>query len=432
MTGAFILKKTDDPRRLTDCGMQRWMKVLRVVGVGGVILFFSSTNVLSRTPKLQNYIIDPSEIIQIHPLEKKIISGVFKTGDTASAVLGPYLPLKTIFRLEKRSKKVFSFNRFKAGRPFHISLYQNKFSDFEYEIDDQYRLVIRKRGDQFDVLKKPIRYEIEEEVIQLEIQSDISTALKKAGYCPSLAWDLSDIFAWDIDFAKDIQAGDGCQMLVEKRFRHGEDKGYGAILAAVFVNNGKICQAFRYTDSQGRAGYYDEKGNSLQKAFLKSPVNYSRISSYFTNSRLHPILKEKRAHPGIDYAAPKNTPVKTVADGIIKEMGYNNTMGRYMIIRHVNGYDTSYYHLNGFATGLKKGASVSQGNVIGYVGKTGLATGYHLDFRVAKNGQYINPLDIPATRVKPVPMEEMSQFEIRMAEYVEKLTDGRAVAMSAP
>lgn len=363
------MKKTDDPRRSTECGIKKWIKVLRVVGVCGVLLFFFSTNAVSRTPKLQNYIIDPSEITQIHPLEKKIISGVFKTGDTASAVLGPYLPLKTIYRLEKQSKKIFSFNRFKAGRPFHISLYQNKFSDFEYEIDDQSRLVIRKIGNQLDILKTPIQYEIEEQVIRLEIKSDIGTALKKAGYCSSLAWELSDIFAWDINFAKDIQAGDRCQILVEKKFRHGEDKGYGAILAAVFINNGKPYQAFRYLDSQGRAGYYDEKGFSLQKGFLKSPVNYSRISSYFTSSRHHPILKEKRPHPGIDYAAPKNTPVKTVADGIIKKMGYNNTMGRYMIIRHVNGYDTSYYHLNGFAKDLKKGASVSQGDVIGYVGK---------------------------------------------------------------
>jgi murein DD-endopeptidase MepM/ murein hydrolase activator NlpD len=426
------LKNTQDTGRLTDFDMKRWMFVILVFGFCGLMMFFFTNSAFSRTPKLQNFIIDPNEINQIHPLEKKVISGVFKTGDTASAVLGPYLPLKTIYRLEKQSKQIFSFTRFKAGRPFHISLYQNEFSDFEYEINDQSRLVIKKTGDQFDVLKTPIRYEIEEEAIQLEIESDIGTALKKAGHCPSMAWKLSDIFAWDIDFAKDIQSGDRFQLLVEKQFRHGEYKGYGQILAAVFVNDGKTYQAFRYTDTRGRAGYYDQKGKSLQKAFLKSPVNYSRISSYFTSSRLHPILKVKRSHPGIDYAAPKNTPVKTVADGIIKEMAYNKSMGRYLTIRHVNGYETSYYHLNGYAKGMKKGGSVSQGDVIGFVGKTGLATGYHLDFRVAKNGQYINPLEIPVARVKPVPVEEMNQFETRMAEYVEKLTDGKAVAMSTP
>ncbi|MFN2435509.1 MAG: peptidoglycan DD-metalloendopeptidase family protein [Desulfotignum sp.] len=365
-------------------------------------------------------------------MEKKEISGVFKAGDTASAVLGPYLPLKTIYRLEKQSKDIFSFTRFKAGRPFQISLDQDEFSDFEYEINDRYRLVIRKTGDQFEVKKTSIRFEIKEEIIRLDIESDIGTALKKAGHCTSLAWELSEIFAWDIDFAKDIQAGDRFELLVEKRFRQGECKGYGDLLAAVCINNGKTYKAFRYSATNGGAGYYDEKGSSFQKSFLKSPLNYSRISSHFTKERLHPILKETRPHPGIDYAAPKNTPVKTVADGIILEMAYNKTMGRYMIIGHVNAYETSYYHLNGYAKSLKKGDSVFQGDVIGFVGKTGLATGYHLDFRVAKNGRYIDPLKMPVPRVEPVPAEEMNRFESRVAEYVEKLTDGQAVAMSAP
>jgi murein DD-endopeptidase MepM/ murein hydrolase activator NlpD len=426
------LKQTDDAKQMTDYETRNWQVVVLVLGIWGVISIFSCTNAFSRTPKLQNYIIDPTEINQITPVKKEVISGVLKKGDTASAVLGPYLPLKTIYRLEKKSKSVFPFTRFKAGRPFHISLYQNEFSDFEYEINDDSRLVIRKIGDRFEVMKTPIRYDIKEEILQLEIESDIGTALKKSGQCPSLAWELSEIFAWDIDFAKDIQSGDRFQVLVEKRFKQGEYKGYGAILAAICVNNGETYKAFRYTGKNGGAGYYDENGKSLQKAFLKSPVNYSKISSHFTTSRLHPILKVNRPHPGIDYAAPKNTPVKTVADGVIKEMAYNKTMGRYMTIEHASGYETSYYHMNGYAKGMKTGGSVSQGDVIGYVGKTGLATGYHLDFRMTKNGRHIDPMDTPVTRVGPVPAEEMNRFETRVAEYVEKLTAGQAVAMSAP
>ena len=426
------MTETDYANRLTGADLGKWKVAVLVLGLCGMILFLTCTNAFSRTPKLQNYIIDPTEINQITPVKKKVISGVLKTGDTASAVLGPYLPLKTIYRLERQSKSVFPFTRFKAGRPFHISLYQNEFSDFEYEINDDSRLVIRKVGDRFEVMKTPIRYDISEEVIQLKIESDIGTALKKAGHCPSMAWELSEIFAWDIDFAKDIQSGDRFQVLVEKRFKQGEFKGYGSVLAAVFVNNGETYRAFRYTGKNGGAGYYDENGKSLQKSFLKSPVNYSKISSHFTNSRHHPILNIKRPHPGIDYAAPKNTPVKTVADGVITEMGYNTTMGKYMIIRHDNGYETSYYHLNGFAKGHRKNGSVSQGDVIGYVGKTGLATGYHLDFRMTRNGRHIDPMDTPVIRVGPVPAEEMNRFETRVAEYVEKLTSGRAVALSAP
>jgi murein DD-endopeptidase MepM/ murein hydrolase activator NlpD len=426
------LKDTDDAKQWIDSDIKKWMFAFLVFGICGTLLAVSCTTAFSRTPKLRGYVIDPSEMDQIHPVEKKVISGVFRAGDTASAVLGPYLPLKTIYRLEKQSKSVFPFTRFKSGRPFQISLYQNQFSDFEYEIDKESRLVIRKIGDRFEVMKTSIRYDIREETIDLEIESDIGTALKKAGHCPSLASELSEIFAWDIDFAKDIQSGARFQVLVEKRFKQGEYKGYGSVLAALCVNNGETYKAFRYTGKNGGAGYYDENGKSLQKAFLKSPVNYSKISSYFTTSRHHPILNIKRPHPGIDYAAPKNTPVKTVADGVIAEMGYNTTMGKYMIIRHDNGYETSYYHLNGFAKGHRKNGSVFQGDVIGYVGKTGLATGYHLDFRMTRNGRHIDPLDTPVARVGPVPAEEMNRFETRVAEYVEKLTAGQAVAMSAP
>ena len=418
--------------KITDFEKRQWLLIAQMLGTCGIILIFFCTSAYSLTPKLQGYIIDPNNINQIHSVEKKTITGVFKSGDTASTVLKQYLPLKTIFRLEKQSRTIFSFTRFKAGQPFYIALHQGEFSDFEYEIDAWSRLVIQKTGDQFDVIKTAIQYEIKEDTIRLDIESNISTALKKAGHCPSLAWELADIFAWDIDFAKDIQPGDRFQVLVEKRFRHGEPKGYGQILAAVFVNNGRNYKAFRYTDTQGRAGYYDEKGKSLQKSFLKSPVNYSKISSYFSNSRLHPILKVKRPHPGIDYAAPKNTPIKTVADGVIREIAYNKTMGRYVIIQHDNGYETSYYHMNRFAKGMKKKCSVSQGDVIGYVGKTGLATGYHLDFRMTRNGRHINPLDTPEARVEPVPVEEMGRFENRVAQYVEKLTGGQSVALATP
>jgi murein DD-endopeptidase MepM/ murein hydrolase activator NlpD len=410
----------------------KWKVAVLVLGICGMILLLSCTNAFSITPKLQGYLIDPNEMDQIHAPEKKVVTRVFKTGENASSVLKPYMPLKTIYRLEKQSKNIFPFTRFKAGRPFHISLHQDEFSAFEYEIDDQYRLVIRKIRDRFEVMKTSIHFEIKEEIIRLDIETDIETALKKAGHCPSLAWELSEIFAWDIDFAKDIQSGDQIQVLVEKKFIKGKDKGYGSILAAVFINNGKTYRAFRYTGTNRGAGYYDEKGKSLQKAFLKAPVNFSKISSRFSTSRLHPILKVHRPHPGIDYCAPKNTPIKTVADGIIKEMAYNKTMGRYMTIGHVKGYETSYYHMNGYAKGMKTGGSVSQGDVIGYVGKTGLATGYHVDFRMTRNGRPIDPLNTPVTRVEPVPAEEMNRFESRVAEYVAKLTDGQAVAMSAP
>jgi murein DD-endopeptidase MepM/ murein hydrolase activator NlpD len=438
-TGQAVLEITAQTGAKTGPKKRIWLVVTAICLAGAAVFFFPETSAVSRTPDLKKELIErktspASEPSQTQTIpEIKTITGVFKSGDTASSVLGPYLPLQTVYCLEKDSKPVFAFTRFKAGQPFQISFdRQDDFVAFEYEIDDQYRLVIQKNKDRFDISKRTIHYDIREHVIALTIESNISVALKQADLCPTLGWALADIFAWDIDFARDIQPGDRFQMLVEKRFRQGEFKGYANILAAEFVNRDTTYKAFRYVDTRGHEGYYDENGRSLQKAFLKSPVKFSKITSHFSSSRLHPILKTRRPHLGVDYAAPKNTPIKTVADGTITEMGYNDTMGRYLNIRHFNGYETSYYHMNSFAKGIKKGGSVLQGENIGYVGKTGLATGYHLCFRVTKNGRHVNPLDIPETSAKPVASGEMERFADRVALYAEKLMAAGSIARAIP
>lgn len=416
---------------------QIWLIATAMCLTWTAVFFFPETSAVSRTPDVKKVLIErktsPDKVLsEIKPQTKQIL-GVFKSGDTASSVLGQYLTLQTIYRLEKKSRPVFAFTRFKAGQPFQISFdHQDDFAAFEYEIDDQYRLMIQKDNGRFDITKIPIQYEIREQVVALTIETNISAALKQAGIDPSLGWALADIFAWDIDFARDIRHGDRLQMLVEKRFRHGEFKGYKNILATEFINRGTTYKAFRYVDNQGHEGYYDENGQSLQKAFLKSPVKFSRITSRFSTSRLHPILKTRRPHLGVDYAAPKNTPIKTVADGTIVEMGHNSTMGRYMIIRHFNGYETSYYHMNSFGKSMKKNGAVFQGEIIGYVGKTGLATGYHLCFRMTKNGRHLNPLDTPETSAKPVASSEMDRFAGQVAQYAEKLMTAGSIARVIP
>jgi murein DD-endopeptidase MepM/ murein hydrolase activator NlpD len=422
------LEKPDETGMWISPENRIWVVVLVLILMWGGLFYDSDAAAFSRTPELQKELMDRDMTDNMDLSEIKIITGVFNGGDTASCVLGPFLPLQIIYRLEKQSRPVFSFSRFKKGQPFQISLVQDAFSSFEYEIDDQYRLEIKKNKDRFDITRVPIQYEIQEHVVSVEIESNISAALKQAGQSVSLAWDLADIFAWDIDFSKDLLPEDRFQVLVEKRFRKGEFQGYGQILAAVFVNKGLEYKAFQYTDTRGHAGYYDENGRSLQKAFLKSPVKFSKITSYFSTNRFHPILKTSRPHPGVDYAAPKNTPIKTVADGTISQMAYNNTMGRYITIRHFNGYETSYYHMNAYAKGMKKGASVGQGDVIGYVGKTGLATGYHVCFRMTKNGSPVNPLKIAQTAAEPVSSDEKQRFAKTIAYYREKLMTADSLA----
>lgn len=300
--------------------------------------------------------------------------------------------------------------RINKGHCYKIILQEGNLTGFEYEINKENKLVIQKGKQSFSINQMPIDYDVSLEVIIATIDCSLFEAVRKSGERSELAWKLSDIFAWDIDFIRDIQPGDRFQVLVEKRYREGKLAGYGKIQAAVFINKGNRFDAFWHKDAKGVSGYYDGKGNSLQKAFLKAPLAFSRISSKFTLKRLHPILHTVRAHPGVDYAAPTGTPIKTVGDGIITGIGYSKTRGNYVIIRHCNGYVTRYYHMSKFAKGMKKNKKVLQGDIIGHVGMTGLATGPHLCFGIKKNGKLLDPLTYNAPSATPVNPLEMEQF----------------------
>jgi murein DD-endopeptidase MepM/ murein hydrolase activator NlpD len=225
-----------------------------------------------------------------------------------------------------------------------------------------------------------------------------------------LAASLADVFAWEINFIRDLRVGDNFTLLVEKRYRKGEFKDYGRILAAYFTNQGVVYEAFLFTDNAGQSHYFNGKGESLRRAFLKAPLAYDRISSGYTSRRLHPVLLDWRTHPAIDYAAPVGTPVKCVGKGVVIYTGYDKASGNIVKISHMNKYETSYLHLSAFAKGLRKGSAVAQGQVIGFVGQTGYATGPHLDFRMKKNGGYVNPLKEISPRSNPVNSAEKTHF----------------------
>ncbi len=346
----------------------------------------------------------------------QVVKGIVKRGDTASSLLNKYLPLKTIYEISRLSSDIFSLTHIRKGQPYKIILQEKNLVGFEYEIDKEDRLVVQKGKDGFSINQASIEYDVELEVVSSTITYSLFEAVRKAGEKTELAWKLSDIFAWDIDFIRDIQPGDQFKVLVEKRYRDGKLSGYGNIQAAFFSNNSTLFKAFLHKNSQGVSGYYDENGKSLQKAFLKAPLAFSRISSKFTKRRFHPIFKEYRSHPGVDYAAPKGTPIKTVGDGIIMQVGYNKGMGNYINIRHNNGYTTGYNHMCKFARSMKKNKRVLQGDIIGYVGMTGYATGPHLDFRMKKNGKLLDPLKHKSPSAKPVKPGEMERFLARTQE----------------
>ncbi len=236
-----------------------------------------------------------------------------------------------------------------------------------------------------------------------------------------LALALADIFALDIDFFVDLRPGDHYSFLYGQRFREGKLVGNDRIVAAHFQNGSTRHRAYYYQAPGKRADYYDDQGNSLRKVFLKSPLRYSHISSGFSKRRLHPILKIYRPHPGVDYAAPTGTPVAAVGDGRVISKKWKNGYGRFIAIRHNSRYITSYGHLYRYASKIKVGSNVKQGQVIGYVGASGLATGPHLDFRMKKDGRFVNPLKNRLPAARPVPPNYLSDFKKRVASLEEEL-----------
>lgn len=368
------------------------------------------------------------------PREPEItrMSDTIKSGDTPSTLLEGHLGLAEIYSLCNESKDVYPLDNLKAGQPWTM-IYSNKaLVGLEYEIDDNERLVVSLTDSGYDFRREAIPYDTEIKTVSGVVESSLFGAVTQAGESEELALRLGNVFAYDVDFTRDLRAGDTFRVVIEKKFREGKFVGYGNLAAASFTNQGQTYHAYRYTDKKGNTAYYDEKGRPLRKAFLKSPLSFTRISSGYSMSRMHPILKYRRPHQGIDYAAPTGTPISTVADGVIAQVGSNKSQGRFVRVIHSNGYETIYNHMSKFAKVSKKGAKVKQGAVIGYVGSTGYATGPHLDFRMRHNGKLINPLKLKTMPADPIHAKEMPAFKAAIAEYRAQLQEPMQAAKAEP
>ena len=253
------------------------------------------------------------------------------------------------------------------------------------------------------------------------IENSLFVAAQQAKLPENITMELAGIFGWDIDFALDIRQGDQFALLYEELYLDGERIGTGDILAAEFTNNGKIYQAVRYTDQQGRTDYYSPDGHSMRKTFLRSPVAFSRISSRFSTGRKHPILNRIRAHKGVDYAAARGTPVKATGNGKIVLRGKKGGYGKTVVIKHGSNYSTLYAHLNSYARGLRNGSRVQQGKIIGYVGSTGLATGPHLHYEFLVNGVHRNPLTVKLPDAAPLPRKYRQDFKLATENLLAQL-----------
>ena len=289
----------------------------------------------------------------------------------------------------------------------------------EYEIDPKKRLVVE--GDDPVARLENVSYSITLTGVVCVVRDDIFQAVADVGESPRLAAMLAEVFGTEINFLKDVHPGDSFAIAVEKRYQNGSYYGYGRIVAASFTSSGHTYETFLFP-SDGKDSYYNAKGENTHRAFLQAPLAVTRITSRFSMSRKHPILGYSRPHQGVDYAAPTGTPIKAVSDGTVTAKGWGGQSGNRVILAHADGLESLYSHLSGFARGLRVGSQVSQGQVIGFVGMTGLATGPHLDFRLRKNGQFIDPAKALNPRSSPVRVSDKGKFQKVMAVEKEFLT----------
>jgi len=283
-------------------------------------------------------------------------------------------------------------------------------------------LTVARTGDGFTVAEEPVELERHVLMKSAEIRSSLFAATDAAGLSDAIATQLADIFSTDVDFHRDLRRGDHFSVLYEVYYDGGEPVRSGRVLAAEFINVGRLYRAVYFQQSEGHGGYYTADGRNIRKAFLRSPLEYSRITSGFSSSRFHPILREWRAHRGIDYAAPTGTRVKATGDGVVEFAGRDNRgYGNLVVLRHQSRYSTWYGHLSGFATGLRKGMRISQSEVIGFVGATGLATAPHLHYEFRINDVHQNPLRVVMPAAPPISPEQKPVFEAEVAPLLQQL-----------
>jgi len=277
----------------------------------------------------------------------------------------------------------------------------------------------------WQAFEEPMPIDTSTHAIEGVVDHSLYLAVDAAGERPWLTLTMVDMFAWDIDFFTETRVGDRFRVVFEKRSHEGQFLRYGEVMAAEYYLSepNERFRAFRYEFEDGKVAYYREDGTAVQKAFLKSPIKFASITSRY-GLRRHPILKYARAHRGVDYGAPSGTGIWAVGDGVVSFAGRRGGYGNVVFIRHANGLESRYAHLRGYGKGIRRGARVHQKQVIGYVGKTGLATGPHLHFEVLRGGRHTNPLSVAAPPAPPIPPEQMQRFREQTAPWVEALDRG--------
>ncbi|MBI3127269.1 MAG: peptidoglycan DD-metalloendopeptidase family protein [Candidatus Tectomicrobia bacterium] len=351
-----------------------------------------------------------------------IQTGSFAPQDTVESLLrGNGLGPGQIQEVIAAAPAGYPLSRVGEGRSYEVAIGREGLLRLMFQLDDERRLrAYRTRRGHLRVRPERIPYDVEVVRLQGKIQGSLFETVARAGASPLVAMAVADIFGYVVDFHKELQEGDQIDILIERRSLHGKEEGFGRILAAKLAIGGRERSAYFFEPA---GAYYSAQGETLRRSFLRSPLRYTRISSGFTGARFHPLLKRVRAHYGVDYAAPIGTPVRAVADGLVVLAGPQGEAGNMVRLVHQGQYETSYLHLSRFAKGIRAGRKVSQGDVIGYVGSTGLSTGPHLCYRIVRRGKPLDPIsgDLPAGW--PLPADQRAGFrravQQREAEWAE-------------
>ncbi len=334
------------------------------------------------------------------------------SGETLSTLFEKAgLSANTLHSVINSSKDAKAFTRLKAGQVLEFKQDgQGELLGLRSKISSLETIRINRNNDAFQFSKDVIKPQLSNRFASGSIDSSLFLAAQKAGLSHNLTMQMANIFGYDVDFAREIRQGDSFEVLFEEKHVDDQRVGTGNILAARFVNRGRTFTAVRYTDRQGHTSYYRADGTSMRKAFIRTPVEFARISSRFNPGRRHPVLNKIRAHKGVDYAATTGTPIKATGDGRVVHVGRKGGYGNTIVVKHGQTYQTLYAHMSRYAQGIKVGSNVAQGQTIGYVGMTGLATGPHLHYEFLVNGQHVDPLGIKLPVSDPIPKSERTAF----------------------
>ncbi|WP_223456996.1 peptidoglycan DD-metalloendopeptidase family protein [Pseudomonas sp. A-R-26] len=354
-------------------------------------------------------------------------------GDTLSTLFEKVgLPATSVREILASDKQAKQFSQLKHGQKLEFELSPDgQLTNLHSKLNDLESISLTKNEKGYTFNRITAKPTVRSAYVHGVINSSLSQSAARAGLSHSLTMDMASVFGYDVDFAQDIRQGDEFDVIYEQKVVNGKAVGTGPILSARFTNRGKTYTAVRYTNKQGNSSYYTADGNSMRKAFIRTPVDFARISSKFSMGRKHPILNKIRAHKGVDYAAPRGTPIKAAGDGKVLLAGRRGGYGNTVVLQHGNTYTTLYGHMQGFAKGVKTGGTVKQGQVIGYIGTTGLSTGPHLHYEFQVNGVHVDPLGQKLPMADPIAKAERPRFLAQSQPLMARMEQEKATLLAS-